>query len=279
MENYLTQLYPLPSKKVPLQGLYLSHRVHTLGKTGNPVVYANFLSSLDGRIALEDSKSKASYVPKCLTSANDFRLFLELAAQADCLITHGGYLRALAEKRLGNILQIGITPETNDLAEWRKKESLSLQPDIVVASGSLDFTLPHSIKTHHQKCYIATGSSANPERIHYWEQKGYSVFRAGPNNLVEGKPLIEKLKNIGYKSIYLIAGPQMLATMVKDGQLTRLYHTSSHQLLGGSDFHTLVSGSELGTNGHLKLASLLYDPDALSHPGQWFAQFDMLRGE
>ena len=125
MENTLLQLYPLPGQKVSLQGLYLSHRVHTLGKTGNPFVYANFLSSLDGRIALEDSKSKVSYVPKYLTSPNDFRLFLELAAQADCLITHGGYLRALDEKRLGNILQIGTTSETNDLAEWRKKEGLS----------------------------------------------------------------------------------------------------------------------------------------------------------
>ena len=278
LENHLLQLYPLPSKKVLLKGLYLSHRIHTLGKTGEPFVYANFLSSLDGRIALKDSKSKQPYVPKCLTSLDDFRLFLELAAQADCLITHGGYLRALAEKRLGNILQIGITPETTDLAEWRKKEGLSLQPDIVVASGSLDFTLPRSMKIHHQKCYIATGNSADSKRVTYWEKKGYPVFCAGPDNLVEGKPLIEKLKNIGYKSIYLVAGPQMLATMVRDGQLKRLYHTSSHQLLGGSDFHTLVLGTELGINGHLKLASLLYDPDSAENPGQWFAQFQMLGG-
>jgi len=275
MESHLLQLYPLPGKKVPLRGLYLSHRINKLGATGNPIVYANFLSSLDGRIALEDSNGEIPYVPKSLTNPNDFRLFLELAAQADCMITHGGYLRALAERRLGNVLQIGTSPETNDLAEWRKKEGLSPQPDIIVASRSLRFTMPQSLKTYNQKCYIATGKTAESKRINNWKRKGYPVFSAGSGDLVEGKPLIEKLKIFGYKSIYLIAGPQMLATMVKDGQLNRLYHTNSHQLLGGRAFHTLISGDELGINERLKLTSLLYDPDSSNHAGQCFAQFQI----
>ena len=60
-----------------------------------------FLSSLDGRIALEDVSQSTTYIPKHLTTASDFRLFMELHAQADCLITHGGYMRALSEGRLG----------------------------------------------------------------------------------------------------------------------------------------------------------------------------------
>lgn len=273
MGEHVLQLYPLPGHEVPLHGLYLSHRVHELGKSGSPFVYANFLSSLDGRIALEDSKHDLAYVPKHLTTANDFRLFLELQAQADCLITHGGYLRALVDARLGNILQVGITPESKDLAVWRKTQGLSDQPAIVIASASLDFTIPQSIQNHNQKCYIATGNATDPERVKYWKQKDYPVLVAGNGKLVEGKPLIGKLKDLGYKSICLIAGPQMLDCMVRDGQLMRLYQTITHQLLGGSDFHTILPGPELGEKGNLKLRSLYYDPDSPSGSGQWFAQF------
>lgn len=274
MGNHLLQLYPPPSNKVPLKGLYLAHRVHELGKTGSPVVYANFLTSLDGRIALESSESDHPYVPKQLTTTNDFRLFLELAAQADCLITHGGYLRALAKAKLGNILQIDTRPETKDLAEWRKSEGLSVQPDIVIASSSLRFTIPQSIKTHNQKCYIATGNAADTERVNYWRKQGYPVHIAGKGKLVEGKLLIDLLKNLGYKSIYLIAGPAILGTMVMDGQLTRLYQTITHQLLGGEKFHTMIPGPMLGEKGNLKLRSLYYDSHSPDGSGQMFAQFE-----
>ncbi|MEO1880473.1 MAG: riboflavin biosynthesis protein RibD, partial [Methylococcales bacterium] len=107
MSKQLLKLFPLSTQQHPLQGLYLTHRLNTLGSTTAPFVYANFLSSLDGRIALKDSvQNQPSYIPKQLTTDSDFRLFMELHAQADCLITHGGYMRALSEKRLGNILQV-----------------------------------------------------------------------------------------------------------------------------------------------------------------------------
>lgn len=276
MASQILQLYPQPCREVPLRGLYLSHRLHTLGSQTSPFVYANFLSSLDGRIAIEDDERHIPYVPKVLTSPNDFRLFLELEAQADCLITHGGYLRALADGRLGNILQIGTTPDTQDLADWRVSEGLRPQPDIFVASTSLDFPIPQSIQDHHQKCFIATGSSPDAKKVGYWEQKGYPVFRLGSENFVEGKPLIDKLKQLGYRNANLIAGPQMLDTMLRDGQLARFYQTITHQLLGGEQFHSLLPGRLLGEKGNLKLRSLYYDPDSPPKSGQWFAQFDTI---
>ena len=142
MPTKILKLYPPPHAELPLKGLYLQHCVHTLGTPETPFVYANFVMSLDGRIALEETLDAQSYIPDNLTSDSDFRLFLELLAQADCLITHGGYLRALAERRLGNILQIGFSPETKDLLKWRKAQGLNSQPAVVVASESLEF--PHT---------------------------------------------------------------------------------------------------------------------------------------
>lgn len=249
-----------------------------MGTPQQPFVYANFLSSLDGRIALEDPLTGQSYLPEVLTTPDDFRLFLELEAQADCLITHGGYLRALAEDRLGNILQIGLREEHRDLAAWRLQHGLAAQPAIVVASSSLDFPMPECLRTHQQTCYIATGATADPARVAYWQAQGYEVITAGNGKQVEGTPLVNALASRGYRRLYLIAGPQMLDTMIRDGQLSRLYQTISHQLMGGEVFHTLLPGAELGRQGQMKLRELYYDENSPSRSGQWFAQFEPCYG-
>lgn len=274
MQTRLIRLYPTPSIEVPVRDLYLAHNVHTLGSPGAPFVYANFLSSLDGRIALEDVERGTSFIPKHITTDSDFRLFMELHAQADCLITHGGYLRALAEGRLGDILQVGVRPENRDLAEWRAKQGLKPQPAILIASASLDFPMPDTIRTHRQEVYIATGREADPARVRRWQNQGYRILFVGEGRMVRGEPLIQALSGLGYKSIYLIAGPQMLDTIIRERQLSRLYHTITHQLVGGPDFRTLLHGPALGPEGNLKLRSLYYDPDAPEESGQFFAQFE-----
>ncbi len=274
MKKTLLRLYPPPTFEVPLKGLYLTHRLHELGTSERPFVYANFLTSLDGRIALEDSATGQTYLPKNLTTADDFRLFMELHTQADCLITHGGYLRALEALHLGNILQIGATDATRDLAEWRVNQGLTAQPAVVIASASLDFPMSSSIKAHDQPCYIATGEGADPKRVEGWKKQGYTVLRAGPGTMVEGDELVRTLGRLGYRTLYLIAGPNMLDTMVRAGRLSRLYQTISHQLLGGEAFRTLVPGPVIGPIGHLRLRTLYYDRESQNGVGQWFCQFE-----
>lgn len=270
-------LYPSPSREVDIKGLYLSHRVHELGTENLPFVYANFLTSLDGRIALEDVEQGTTYIPKHLTTDSDFRLFMELHAQADCLITHGGYLRALGEGNLGNILQVGIRPEQHDLAEWRRKNGLKPQPAVIIASASLNFPIHESLLKYGQKIYIATGRRADPERISYWRKQGYTVLLTGEGKWVHGEPLIRQLSGLGYKSIYLIAGPQMLDTIIREKQLSRLYQTITHQLLGGEQFRTLLPGPVLGPKGNLTLDSLYYDPISPEGSGQFFTRFQCLQ--
>ncbi|MGH8719292.1 MAG: RibD family protein [Burkholderiales bacterium] len=258
------ELFPKSGQTREISGLYLAHRLHTLGSAETPLVYANFVQSLDGRIAANGK------LPESLANASDFRLFLELQAQADCLITHGGYSRAVAEGQLDDVLQVGITEQTRDLKEWRAKQGLPPQPTVVVASASLDFPLPQSLATHAQRVFIATGYAADKERVLSWERKGYEVLRAGPQREVEGAPLIAALARLGFKSIYLVAGPLMLATMLRDRVLSRLYLTISHQILGGENFHTLFRGEKLEAPAQFELRSLHYD----SAKPQSFAQFD-----
>ena len=269
----LLRFFPFPAGEVSLKDLYLAHNLHKQGREGSPFVYANFLSSLDGRIALEDTGQGDPYIPKHLTTASDFALFMELHAQSDCLITHGGYMRALSQGRLGNILQVS----SEEVVEWRRRNGLSDQPALVIASASLDFPIHGSLKQHGQTVYIATGTNADPGRVRYWEALGYQVLKVGKNELVQGAPLISELNKLGYRSIYLIAGPQMLDTMIREKQLARFYLTLTHQLIGGRDFRSLLTGSALGNLGNLSLESLYYEEDAPPGSGQFFLQFNLKR--
>jgi riboflavin biosynthesis pyrimidine reductase len=274
MNDSILRLYPGPGREVPLKGCYLAERVHELGSPQNPFVYANFVSSLDGRIALEDLEQGLSHVPGELTSTHDFRLFLELQAQADCLITHAGYLRAIAEQRLDDILQVGTRSETLDLAEWRAAQGLAAQPAVVIASASLDFVIPDSIAEHGQRVYVATGRTADAERVADLERRGYQVIVAGNGKFVEGRALVQALGGLGFTTLYLLAGPLMLGTMLRQQMLSRLYATVSHQLIAGEQFDTMIEGPRLGDAGRLNLHSMYYDPAATDRPGQFFLRFE-----
>ena len=277
MSNTILRLYPAPVEEVPLRGSYLAHRIHELGAPGKPFVYGSFVSSLDGRIAVDDSNDGTSRVPARLTSANDFRLLLELMAQADCLITHGHYMRAIAEGRLDDILQVGRQHGAHDLAAWRAARGMATQPAIVIASASLDFPIPESIAVHEQQVYIATGRQADAERVRHFERQGYRVIVAGEGAQVEGAALAGALGELGFRSLYLLAGPQMLETMLRQRVLSRLYLTVTHQIIGGEKFHTLFNGPELEDGGRLKLQSLYYDAGSTGGVGQWFSQFEPTR--
>lgn len=281
----VSELYPEPNGERRLDGLYLAHRLHERGTPESPFVYANFVMSLDGRIALIESPGEGqgedqgesesrSFVPKSLTTDSDWLLFQELQAQADCFITHGGYLRALASGHLGNILQIGSSAETARLLEWRAREGLSRQPAIVVASASLDFPMPESVEQHDQQIYIATGEQTARDKVEDWRGRGFEVIFAGDGTKVEGEALVGSLGRLGYKSLYLQAGPQILETTLRDGVLSRLYLTISHQLLGGARFHTLLAGSALEESA-LGLRSLYLEHGSQGDPGQFFACFDL----
>ena len=126
-----------------------------------------------------------------------------------------------------------------------------------------------------REVYIATGRNASPERIRFWQEQGFPVLSFGTDKMVEGAPLLNILASLGLKSIYLIAGPKMLDTIVRDKQLSRLYLTLTHQLMGGKDFRTLLTGSTLGQIGDLKLESLFLELGSPPDAGQFFAQFNL----
>jgi riboflavin biosynthesis pyrimidine reductase len=273
MSGPVIQLFPPTGAQLPLKGLYLAHALHQKGSQQAPWVYTNFVTSLDGRIALKDPKAGGYQVPKAIANPRDWRLFQELAAQADVLITGGRYVRDLARGQTQSTLRVGEAPGEEDLRAWRIEQGLPAQPALAVVSASLDLPL-QALGRQDRDIYVITGEAAHEGRIKQLEREGATVIPAGDGPRVDGAKMVQALARLGFKTIYSTAGPQVLHTLLAAGVLARLYLTLTHQMLGGEDFATLLAGPLLTSPTRFELTSLYYDAAAPQGAGQCFAMFE-----
>lgn len=274
MPNDLLQLYPPPTTGLPLARLYLDHPLHRLVADPTPLVYGNFITSLDGRIALPRAGQNSYGVPAAIGNARDWRLYQELAAQSDLLITSARYFRQLAAGEAQDSLPVGAGERFADLRAWRLEQGLSAQPDIAVFSASLD--IPHAALNNYRdrRVHVLTGNAADPARRAALRDHGVEVHCAGAGSSVDGGQAIQLLQRLGYRRIYTIAGPSVFYTLVRAGVLQRLYLTLAHRILGGEDFDTLTWGSELHPAPQPRLRSLFYDAYAPDDAGQLLACYE-----
>ena len=261
----IIQVYPEIQPCPSIEGLYLNELPLA---TERSIVYGNFISSLDGRIAI---KKEGDYeLPAYLTNKNDLRLFLELRAQADCIITHSGYMRSLAAGKLGNILNIEKTPEYADLINWQTDNAVPVQPTVVICSNSLDFPLATHIAP--EKLIIATSKNGNQRLRGEWQKQGCRVIEAG-DEYVEGGILQSYLAGLRLRRTYLCAGPQLFESYLAARCIDRLYVTLSMQLLGYKEHLTMVPQLKGLQNFGLQLRRMILDTTA-GQPAQIFATFD-----
>ena len=267
MTRKITQFYPEYQLFDSIQGLYLNE---SFPET-ETFVYGSFLTSLDGRIAIGDDND--SQVPDHLSSANDFRLFLELRAHADCIVTHGGYLRARTNRTLGDILHTTKPAGNDDLIHWRQQRSLPSSYFVAICSNSLQFPDPTDLDK--DRTLIVTSKQSDVRRVQEWRARGYRVAIGG-EHAVEGDHLVSLLEQTNCRKIFLAAGPKLLISMLATKQLKRLYLTVSQQFLGRRNFYTLTEGCEVDlSHCHFNQARLIHDTsDTLAH-NQWYNRFDI----
>ena len=277
MSNNLQQLYPPPSSPLPLPlpRLYLEHPLHRLTADATPLVYSNFITSLDGRIALPRPGQASHGVPAAIGNARDWRLYQELAAQADLLITSARYFRQYASGEAQDTLPVSTGERFADLRAWRLEQGLSAQPDIAVFSASLDIPQAALQAYNTRRVHVLTGQNADAAKIAALRAQGIEVHLAGAGTNVEGALAIQTLHQLGYRRIYVIAGPAVFHTLVRAGVLQRLYLTLAHRILGGEDFDSLTWGSELQPAPQLRLRSLFYDAYAPDDAGQLLTCYDL----
>lgn len=266
----ILQLYPTPAREVALKGLYLAHELRGEHEAlGRPFVYTNYVTSIDGRIAIPRPQGKGMMVPKETSNDRDWRLFQELAVQADCVISSGRYLRDYVEGKAQEILRVYDEPRFADLGHWREARGLPPYPALVIISGSLDFPIPPFLTQEGRQVVVITHGAADPARVARLEGEGARVVVAGESE-VRGQAAIDAMGELGYQTIYMATGPRVHHLLLADNALDRLYTTVAHRLLGGQPFSSIVEGDVLQPAVGLRLHTLYFDPHALDGLGQQF---------
>ena len=274
MQDIIFQLYPYPSREVPLKNLYIQNPLHEISlKDGQIHVYSNYIASLDGRIAIENASKTGMTVPHQITNPRDWRLVQELSVHADLLITSGRYLRGYAKGGGQKVINVYDEPQFADLKEWRESNGLKSWPDLAIISNSLDFSIPAELSQQGRSVIVITSRTADQKRVRDLEAQGGKVILAGQEH-VEGKALVEGLADFGYRRIYSITGPKVLHLLLAGDVLNRLYLTFAHKILGGSPFSSIVEGSLFEPSRGFKLRTLYFDPYALDNLGQLYACYD-----
>ncbi|MGB2895772.1 MAG: dihydrofolate reductase family protein [Anaerolineales bacterium] len=274
MNDKILQLYPTPSREVLLRGLYLGHDLRAqAGDLDRVFVCANFIGSLDGRIAVPNPSGKGVTLAEAITNPRDWHLFQELAVQADILITSGRYLRDYAIGVKQEILQINDEPQFKDLQDWRLSRGVSPQPDLAVISSRLDFDVPPALLDGDRSLLVFTSQSADPDQIQRLTAQGARVLFAGEKS-VDGQELCAHMTGLGYKTAYSGAGPKVLHLLASSGVLDRLYLTFANRLLGGEPYSSILEGPLLDPPLDLELNTLYFDPFGIEGSGQLFASFN-----
>lgn len=261
----LSRLYPDPAPCM-LNGLFLGHELHLRGRPGQPFVYTNFITTLDGRISRQNPQGYREVPPAC-TNAHDLRLYHELTAQADVVLTTSRHLKAAAAGRGAGMLNFGDWAE--ELVQWRTRRKLPPHPRIAAISG--DLNLPERARLAAELGEITVITVAGAERNDA-EFKDYRVIScSGPT--IEGQLLINML-GPECRTVCSVAGPRVHSALLRARRLDRLYLTLVQLLLGGDEFDTLTVGAGFDPPAAFSLAALYHDPVKPAGAGQLFAVLD-----
>jgi riboflavin biosynthesis pyrimidine reductase len=274
MQDNVLELYPDPGRQHTLKNLYLDQLSELPAAPAEPFFYSNFIASLDGRIALPGEHRHSHQVPPAIANARDWRLFQELAAQADLLITSARYFRQAADAEAQAELPVGLSAEFDDLRAWRLAKGMSPQPDIAVFSASLDIPVTALEYYSDRRVFVITGAQSDPAKRQQLSSIAHvEIMDCGQGERVDAGPLRTMLGRQGYRRIYAIAGSSVLHTLVSGNALDRLYHTTAHCLLGGTEFDTFVWGKQLQPAFSLPLRALYLDTSSPPGSGQTLAVY------
>lgn len=278
MPEHVVRLFPVPACERPVEGLYLGHVVPPCSERmrEDAFVYTNFIASLDGRISQPQPGTGLRAVPTALANRRDWRLYAELAAQADVLLTTGAHLRAVAAGRHGNLLTLD-DPADADIVAWRRGQGLPADIPCAAVSGTLRIPAQALCAHHAGPLLIITGEAAAAAQSRVLTDAGIEVVGVDGGPRLSGRAIFDALIARGYRRVYCIGGPRLLHALLEADVVDRLYLTFAQVILGGDRYDTLTQGPRLEPPRGFDLRELYFDPYAPVHAGQLFACFDRVR--
>lgn len=274
MNQIIKKIYPVSKKPIcSADSLYLKPVLSRIKSPKGPIYYANFLTSLDGRIATYSRKHASLLTPKSIKSDIDFSLFCQLHAQADCLVTNTKYIQGLEKGYYGNILSI----KDPNLNKWRQKNNIKEQK-IIILSNSLNFKKNKYLEIYKKRITILT-TSKNQKKINSFNENGYKIIKCSGKNISPNYLNKYIIKN-KYKSIYFIAGPIIVEQMISNNLLNRLYCSTSISMIGTKNYDTIIRGNFLSKPTKLELKEMyIYNNESKKIKEQTLFQIFNLKGK
>jgi riboflavin biosynthesis pyrimidine reductase len=271
--NQLLQLIPCDDvQATPIDHLYLHHGIRSLGAVDKPFVYSNFIISLDGRVSVADKTTRIQKVPEANTNINDITLFMQLLAQSDVVVTTGRHLRAVERHHENNMLSLHIEQDAG-LIQWRLRQGLSAQPDLMVFSETLRLPDTRNLPFEQSPISVITWSKPDKRLEEDLIRKGYTVL-VGPAAEFNRRDFLSFLQELKYKAVYSVAGPSIFSQLIRYNIVQRLYLTITQIMLGGDQVNTITSGLMFEQPKRFSLKELYFDNRSPDNAGQFFCVFD-----
>jgi riboflavin biosynthesis pyrimidine reductase len=206
-----------------------------------PRVYANFVSTLDGVVAIP-SVPRSNELISMGSEGDKFVMGL-LRALADVVLTGAGTVAAWP--RASWMPERAYPPAATDFAELRTRLGKGPRPEVAILTGR------GSIDPSHPA--LAAGalvltSNQGVARLKQQLPTAATVVPLGPQLELDPRNVIGVLRERGHSLILSEAGPRGFGSLVQAGLVDELFLTVSPLLAGGSrasDRLGLVEGVEL----------------------------------
>ena len=206
-----------------------------------PRLYANFVSSLDGVVALEGEENSSQMISG-RSEADRFVMGL-LRALADAVLIGAGTLRAAPDSLWTPTY---IYPDAaEEFAELRRHLGLSESPRLILltARGEVD---PHHPALEAGALVLTT--SLGGTRLGSRLPASSTVVALGDGRAINLLDVIATLRSEGHQVVLSEGGPTVIGDLLQTGLLDELFLTLSPILAGRSDVGDrpgLVEGAEL----------------------------------
>jgi riboflavin-specific deaminase-like protein len=229
-------LHPLsPEPPRPVHELLAEVRPHERAGAERPFVFANMISTADGRAALGGST-------RALGGDADLELLLELRALADAVLVGTGTLRAEGYARL---------VQSEERRARRRAAGLAEDPLAVVLSRRFDVPWDAGLfQAPAQPVLVYTGVEGEAPDVPAPVEVAW-LERAAP-----GAALAD-LRARGIRALLCEGGPTLLGALLADGLVDELFLTVAPLLTGDEDEPAIVAGGRLPEAVEMELLSVL----------------------
>ena len=204
-----------------------------------PVVYSNFVESLDGVVALEARQSSGSVISG--HHEGDRFLMALLRACADAVLLGAGTLRATPNHRW--VAEAVLPDLAASFAELRRQRGLAPEPRLVLVTAQGEFDVNHPAV---QAGALVLTTAATAKRLAPTLPATCEVRVAGAESVDLGMA-VGRLHRDGLATILTEGGPTVIGELLKAGRLDEMFVTLAPVLAGrrGGGRLGMVEGATL----------------------------------